>query len=178
MFEAFAIVLLLQTQPVPMTGPARVESGQVLIVAGRPVRLWGVEPFSGERDCDVYAASEGGCDRQARDILEEQIVGARESRLLLADQNQPRFKDVDDVRCVILGEEAGVRLGRCEILIPACYGVACEEVWYDLSEELISAGVVRQRRTESAGVYDEAERSACGASLGGWSDGCEPAEPS
>ncbi len=173
MFEALALALLLQLQPVTLSGPAQVENGRLLVLDGRPVRLWGVEPHPGDRDCDVHAASEGGCERQARELLEERIAEARNTRRLLALQNQPQFRDVGDVRCVILAEEPDVRVGRCEVLVPACYGVACEEVWDDLSAELISSGVMRQHRTESGGAYDEAERTACMVRLGGWSEGCE-----
>ena len=165
--EMLALLAVLQSGPLTVSGPAHALSADTVLVDGRAVRLRGLAGFPPGTRCDE--ADGPLCEEMARRSLDDQITSARETRLLLVQQNQPQYGQSPDIRCTLVDEAQGdTPSGRCEVLIPACQGVSCEDVWYDLADEVIASGAGLQRREESLGAYDEAEQVARAAALGGW----------
>jgi endonuclease YncB( thermonuclease family) len=131
-------------------GPATILAADTLGIDGSRIRLWGLSLKDSARSCPDYAP-EADCLAGAVWELEHLI------------------KDYD-VRCDLLGADQadGRKAGRCEVRYDECYGVTCQIRWRDISEELISAGVVVQDRAESGGRYDEVEETARYGASGLW----------
>lgn len=111
--------------PEMIEGTATVVSGDTLSVGGQTVRLVGLRPQP--EDAAVR-------------ILNEGLSEAGSLLRLLVDQNQPQYAGRHAVRCQLVGREGPAFAGRCELLIPACVHVTCEDVWYDLAEYVVDNG--------------------------------------
>ena len=155
---------LAQQSPVlshHVLGPSQAEviSADVIQVGRTRVRLWGINLSRSNGSCPEYGPG-ATCTEGAVWELEHII------------QNH-------EVRCELFGmDDQEVRTARCEVRYDACYGTTCTPYWRDLSEELISAGVVIQDRQESLGHYDNTEESARSNRAGMWTERTpDPVQP-
>ena len=141
-----ALIALVWLQTAPLAGPATVVDAQTLEIGGQRVTLWGVRTPAEGRRC-LYESSEYDCGAQTRYSL-SRLVEDRE------------------VRC----EPKGAGVARCEVRWSECFGLQCNDYWRDLARELVDQGEAVQDRSQSGGVYDEAEADARRARIGVWGD--------
>lgn len=138
----------------PTLGPSRAQviSAEVISVGGTQVRLWGISLSRADASCPDYGVGTTCTEGAVWEL--EHIIQDHE------------------VRCELFGmDDEGVRTARCEVRYDACYGTTCTPYWRDLSEELISAGVVIQDREESLGYYDSTAETARSGRSGMWREG-------
>lgn len=169
MIGLLVLCALLQIEVLETVDHASVVGADTIMVGDVSVRLWGLSPFPPPTSCSDQPAVPQSCSEFAHQILEGRLSSAREGLDLVSQQGHPRFATRPHLRCTILERVSEHELvGKCEVLVPSCYGTQCEEVWYDLARELIENGGATQRQAESLGTYDEEERIAREAQLGGW----------
>lgn len=169
MIGLIALYALFQSQVVQTVEQAHVSRADTIVISGMSVRLWGLSTFPSQMSCSDDPAVPQSCDELGRQILEDRLSSAHEGLDLVSRQGHPRYAAAPHLRCTILNDTPdGEAIGKCEVLIPSCYGVACEDVWYDLAGQLIENGAATQRHSESLGAYDEEEGIARRARLGGW----------
>ena len=166
---ALGLFLLMQSAQSGPSQTVEIFGPDTVVIDGKAVRLWGTTPFAADQKCSEASSRSGTCDDLAHELLTKWIEDGRASIELLTAQNHPEFAQIQWVRCnVVETSNEADQVGRCEILNPSCYGVVCEEVWYDLGEDLIASGAVTQNRRQTSGTYDDAEDAARAGELGGW----------
>lgn len=171
MFEVLALSAALQAEPVIEARTAEAPAGDMLLVAGRRIRLWGLTvPQPG-----IQCADDGGepyaCEAAARVLVTDEIARGKESLEFLAGQIHRQYEHAPSLRCEIMGQDDdGIPLARCRTLNPSCIPqrVECDDHWVDLAEEIVASGAGVPRRDLAAEAYDDAEVVARHARLGVW----------
>lgn len=171
MIAILAFSAALQAEPMIEARSAEVLAGDMLLVSGRRVRLWGLAMPQPDAQCTDDGGEPYACHAAARTLLSDEIARAKESLEFLAGQIHRQYEHAPSLRCEVMGQDDdSIPLARCRTLNPNCIpqSVECDDHWVDLAQEIITIGAGLPRRALVAGAYDEAEGVARHARLGLW----------
>jgi endonuclease YncB( thermonuclease family) len=124
-----------------ITGRARVLDGDSLVIAGVPIRVWGIDAPEWRQRCDSGFGRRYACGRLAFRALAARLRAARIHCV-------PRLRD------------------KFERLVATCY-----QGKQDIARWLVSEGLALDWPRYSGGAYRDAEQEARSAARGLWRGG-------